>query len=85
MLGLGRMGGNMAQRLARRGHQVIGYDPGSDARAEFTKKGLTAAASVEALIKDLRSPRTVWMMIPAGAPVDAMIATLTPFWRKATA
>ena len=78
MLGLGRMGGNMAQRLARRGHQVIGYDPGSDARAEFTKKGLTAAASVEALIKDLRSPRTVWMMIPAGAPVDAMIATLTP-------
>jgi 6-phosphogluconate dehydrogenase len=78
MLGLGRMGGNMAQRLARRGHQVIGYDPGSDARAEFTKKGLTAAASVEALIKDLRGPRTVWMMIPAGAPVDAMIATLTP-------
>jgi 6-phosphogluconate dehydrogenase len=78
MLGLGRMGGNMAQRLARHGHQVIGYDPGSDARAEFTKKGLTAAASVEALIKDLRSPRTVWMMIPAGAPVDAMIATLTP-------
>jgi len=78
MLGLGRMGGNMAQRIARRGHHVIGYDPGSDARAEFTKKGLTAAASVEALIKDLRSPRTVWMMIPAGAPVDAMIATLTP-------
>ena len=78
MLGLGRMGGNMAQRIARRGHHVIGYDPGSDARAEFTKKGLTAAASVEALIKDLRSPRAVWMMIPAGAPVDAMIATLTP-------
>ena len=78
MLGLGRMGGNMAQRLARRGHQVIGYDPGSDARAEFTKRGLTAAASVEALIKDLRRPRAVWMMIPAGAPVDAMIATLTP-------
>jgi len=78
MLGLGRMGGNMAQRLARRGHQVIGYDPGSDARAEFTKKDLTAAASVEAMIKDLRSPCTVWMMIPAGAPVDAMIATLTP-------
>jgi 6-phosphogluconate dehydrogenase len=78
MLGLGRMGGNMAQRLARRGHQVIGYDPGSSARAEFTNKGLTAAASVDALINDLRSPRTVWMMIPAGAPVDDMIATLTP-------
>jgi 6-phosphogluconate dehydrogenase len=78
MLGLGRMGGNMAQRLARRGHHVIGYDPGSSARAEFVKKGLTAAASVAALISDLRSPRTVWMMIPAGAPVDDMIATLMP-------
>src|SRR6185436_6474855 len=78
MLGLGRMGGNMAQRIARRGHHVIGYDPGSSARAEFVKKGLTAAASVAALISDLRSPRTVWMMIPAGAPVDDMIATLMP-------
>jgi 6-phosphogluconate dehydrogenase len=78
MLGLGRMGGNMAQRLTRRGHQVIGYDPGEKARAEFSRKGLVAAASVEALVQDLRMPRTVWMMIPSGAPVDDMIATLTP-------
>ena len=78
MLGLGRMGGNMAQRLARRGHQVIGFDPGENARAEFAKKGLTAAASIETLLRDLRPPRTVWLMIPAGAPVDDMIATLIP-------
>jgi 6-phosphogluconate dehydrogenase len=78
MLGLGRMGGNMAQRLARRGHQVIGYDPGEKARAEFSRKGQIATESVEALVHDLRTPRTVWMMIPSGAPIDEMIATLTP-------
>jgi 6-phosphogluconate dehydrogenase len=78
MLGLGRMGGNMAQRLARCGHQVVGYDPGDAARAEFTRKGLTAAASFDALLRELPQPRTLWLMIPSGAPIDDMIATLAP-------
>jgi 6-phosphogluconate dehydrogenase len=78
MLGLGRMGGNMAQRLAQRGHQVIGYDPSDSARGEFARKGLTAAASINALLRELPQPRTVWLMIPAGAPIDDMIAILAP-------
>ena len=76
MVGLGRMGGNMAQRLARRGHFVTGFDPSAQARSEFTRKGLVAAGTLEALVHDLRPPRTVWLMIPAGAPIDDMIARL---------
>ena len=78
MLGLGRMGGNMAQRLARRGHHVIGFDPGVRASGELIKKGFTSAASLEALVRELRPPRAIWLMIPAGAPVDDMIAALAP-------
>ncbi len=78
MLGLGRMGGNMAQRLARRGHHVIGFDPGVRAQGELIKKGFTSAASLDALVRELRPPRAIWLMIPAGAPIDDMIAMLAP-------
>jgi len=78
MIGLGRMGGNMAQRLARRGHFISGFDPNAQTRAEFARKGLVAAASVEALVHELRPPRAIWLMIPAGQPVDDMIARLGP-------
>jgi 6-phosphogluconate dehydrogenase len=78
MIGLGRMGGNMAQRLARRGHFITGFDPNAQTRTEFTRKGLVAAASVEALVHELRPPRAIWLMIPAGQPVDDMIARLGP-------
>jgi 6-phosphogluconate dehydrogenase len=78
MLGLGRMGGNMAQRLARRGHLITGYDPSEKTRAGFAKKGLTPAATLEALVRDLRPPRVVWLMIPSGAPVDETLARLIP-------
>ncbi|MDB5812345.1 MAG: gndA [Betaproteobacteria bacterium] len=78
MVGLGRMGGNMAQRLARRGHFITGFDPDAHARSEFAKKGLIAADSIEALLHDLRPPRIVWLMIPSGAPIDDMIARLLP-------
>ena len=78
MIGLGRMGGNMAQRLARRGHFISGFDPNAQTRAELARKGLVAAASVEALVHELRPPRAIWLMIPAGQPVDDMIARLGP-------
>lgn len=78
MIGLGRMGGNMAQRLARGGHCVIGYDPNEDARREFDKKGIASAASLEALLSELKAPRAIWLMIPSGAPVDEMIVRLLP-------
>lgn len=78
MVGLGRMGGNMAQRLGQRGHFITGYDPNEQIRSEFSKKGETAAATLEALVSALRPPRTMWLMIPAGAPVDETIGRLIP-------
>jgi 6-phosphogluconate dehydrogenase len=74
MVGLGRMGGNMAERLRRGGHSVVGYD-----RAEGTGRDV---ASLEELVKALPTPRVVWVMVPAGDPtyatVDALSSLLDP-------
>src|SRR5690606_934899 len=71
MVGLGRMGGNMALRLKRGGHRVVGYDPGAAAELETVD-------SLEALVAALPAPRAIWLMVPAGAPVDATLDLLLP-------
>ena len=78
MIGLGRMGGNMVERLLRGGHRVVGYarDPGSVRRA--VEKGAASANSLPNLVEQLKPPRVVWLMIPAGNPVDATIEALWP-------
>jgi len=78
MIGLGRMGANMAERLARGGHRVIGFDPDEKARQRSAKAGVDPAASIEALVARLQKPRAVWLMVPAGEAVDRTIATLVP-------
>ena len=77
MVGLGRMGGNMAQRLLRAGHQVVGFDPGEQARATLSAQGGRTAASLEALVQALPAPRTVWLMVPAGTITDDSITALS--------
>ncbi len=69
MIGLGRMGGNMAERLRRGGHEVVGYDPFSDA---------SDVASLEALAEALAGdgPRVVWVMVPAGDPTEDTVVAL---------
>ena len=67
MIGLGRMGGNMAERLRRAGHEVVGYARSPDKRD---------VASLEELVGRLSPPRAVWLMIPAGAPTRQTIAQL---------
>jgi 6-phosphogluconate dehydrogenase len=67
MVGLGRMGGNMAERLRRGGHTVVGYD-----RAE----GVRDVASLEELVAALPTPRVVWVMVPAGEPTYATVDAL---------
>ena len=67
MIGLGRMGANMAERLRRGGHEVVGYDPFSDA---------TDVPTLEALRDALRPPRVVWVMVPAGKPTDETMVLL---------
>jgi 6-phosphogluconate dehydrogenase len=67
MIGLGRMGGNMAERLRRAGHDVVGYD---------RDPGLSDVTSLDELVGRLAEPRAVWVMVPAGEPTRQTIATL---------
>ena len=76
MVGLGRMGANMAERLVRGGHQVVGFDPGEAAREAVASKGITTHASLEELVASLPSPKIVWLMVPAGKVVDETLAQL---------
>jgi 6-phosphogluconate dehydrogenase len=78
MIGLGRMGANMAQRLMQGGHKVIGFDPAEAARRLIEEKGAQSAASLEALVTKLKAPRILWLMVPAGAITDSTITALTP-------
>ncbi len=72
------MGANMAQRLLRGGHEVVGYDPAEAARHVIESKGGASAASLEALVAKLKSPRVVWLMVPAGQVTDGTIDALAP-------
>jgi len=78
MIGLGRMGANMAQRLLRGGHEVVGFDPAAAARKVIEDKGAQSAASLDALVAKLKAPRVVWLMVPAGAITDGTIDALAP-------
>jgi len=79
MVGLGRMGGNMARRLARGRVAVVGYDESPDTRAALgAEKTLTPVASLAALVAELPAPRVVWLMLPAGAATESAITTLRP-------
>ena len=77
-IGLGRMGGNMTRRLAAAGHSVVAWDRNPAAvRTAADTKGITATASVEDLVRQLQSPRAVWVMVPAGAPTDEAVTALS--------
>jgi 6-phosphogluconate dehydrogenase len=78
MIGLGRMGANMAERLARGGHRVVGFDPNAQARARLEKNGGETVESLAALAGRLQAPRALWLMVPSGPPVDDAIAALLP-------
>jgi 6-phosphogluconate dehydrogenase len=70
MVGLGRMGGNMALRLLRGGHRVVGWDRTAAASRALEDGGGSGVATLEALVAALAPPRAVWLMIPAGAPTE---------------
>jgi len=78
MIGLGRMGANMAERLARGGHRVMGFDMNVDALNRAAGQGLEPAASIGEMMMQLSLPRAVWLMVPSGTAVDETIAALLP-------
>lgn len=76
MIGLGRMGAGMTQRLVQGGHQVVAYDRSRDAVKAVTGKSVVGADSLEDMGSKLKPPRIFWLMIPAGPPVDDTIQRL---------
>ena len=76
IVGLGRMGGNIAQRLMRNGHSCVVYDKSAAAVAALAGKGATASASLGDLAAKLGAPRIVWLMLPAGKVTDDAVSEL---------
>ena len=76
MVGLGRMGGNMAQRLLRGGHTVVAFDQSAAALAANVSEGAAGADSVADLVGRLAPPRAVWLMLPAGEITEASMEEL---------
>ena len=79
LIGLGKMGGNMAERLRLGGHQVIGFDFNAEAVAKLSASGNIGVSSLEELTKKFTGRKAIWIMVPSGQPVDDTIAKLEPF------
>jgi 6-phosphogluconate dehydrogenase len=78
IIGLGKMGGNMARRLCRSGIEVVGYNRSPEiVRTLASEEGMLAAASIRDLLDQLEAPRIVWLMLPAGQPTEQMIDDLS--------
>ena len=77
MIGLGRMGGNMVQRLLRGGHECVVFDAKADSVAALTTLGAVGTSSLEEFVRRLQPPRAIWMMLPAHV-VDEAIDGLSP-------
>ena len=76
MIGLGRMGANIARRLMRGGHEIVAFDRDEKAVAALAGEGATAATSLEDVAAKLDGPRIFWVMLPAGPPTESTIETL---------
>ncbi|MEP6509778.1 MAG: phosphogluconate dehydrogenase (NAD(+)-dependent, decarboxylating), partial [Gemmatimonadales bacterium] len=82
MIGLGKMGGNMTERLMRDEHKVVVFDRSADAISHYTALGASGAKDAADMVAQLSEPRVVWIMVPAGQPVDDTIAALLPGMAK---
>ncbi|HIN72958.1 MAG TPA: decarboxylating 6-phosphogluconate dehydrogenase [Dehalococcoidia bacterium] len=76
MVGLGRMGGNMAQRLLTGGHHIVAFDPQPLAVKAAEGNGADGASSLDELVSKLTAPKAVWVMVPDGAPTESTIKSL---------
>ena len=77
MIGLGRMGGNIVRRLMRHGHSCVVYDTNPASVAQLAQEGATASSDLVSFVKQLQTPRAVWVMLPAGAITEATVQALS--------
>jgi 6-phosphogluconate dehydrogenase len=77
MIGLGRMGANMVRRLMRGGHSCVAHDVSAEATRALAKEGAVPGLSLDEFVAQLKPPRAIWLMVPAGV-VDATLADLAP-------
>jgi 6-phosphogluconate dehydrogenase len=82
LIGLGKMGGNMAERLRLAGHNVVGFDFNAETVKKLNDAGSTGVTTLADLVKNLNAPRAIWIMVPSGDPVDQTIAQLEPLLAK---
>ena len=76
MIGLGRMGANMARRLMRGGHEVLVFDAREDSVNALAKEGAKGCSSLEDMVRKLSKPRATWSMLPCGGPTEQTISKL---------
>ena len=76
MVGLGRMGGNMARRLMRGGHEVVAYATDPAAVKQISSQGATGVSTLDDLVARLAQPRTAWVMVPAGEATEQVVMEL---------
>jgi len=77
IVGLGRMGANIARRLMRHGHACVVFDRNLDAALALGKEGAQSSVALQDFVKRLKAPRTVWLMLPAGEATETAISELT--------
>ncbi|GAA0136043.1 decarboxylating 6-phosphogluconate dehydrogenase [Paenibacillus sp. YSY-4.3] len=78
MIGLGKMGYNLVLNLLRHQHEVVAYDVNKQALGKATDSGAIPASTLEELVASLQTPRIIWVMVPAGDPLESTISALTP-------
>ncbi|MFT9493567.1 phosphogluconate dehydrogenase (NAD(+)-dependent, decarboxylating) [Anaerosolibacter sp.] len=78
IIGLGKMGYNLALNIKGHGHKVVAYNRSPEKIQEAEDQGVLGAYSIEGLVGKLSTPRVIWLMVPAGNPVDEMIEMLMP-------
>ena len=76
MVGLGKMGANMTERLVNGGHDIVAYDRNPEAVEQAVEKGARGAESLEDLVDQLSTPKYVWVMVPAGEPTNSTLDAL---------
>ena len=82
LVGLGKMGYALAQNMHEKGHRVVAFNRSPDRVEAIKKEGVLGAKSLQDLVKQLESPRIIWMMVPAGEAVESVIRSLVPLLEK---